>query len=157
MIDLAFHCDNDAFTYYFFPAKYKNVFFENNWNHTFICHIFPRQKSYDDNNISFSAERTLNLLLANLSFLSISQPFWKLGQTSDTTHSSRRSIWLWGEFKHRGGSVAIGGSSPQHPVKMITSNREQIQPGFEKYSQTGLLLCTSVSGYIYFIKMHLFV
>lgn len=75
-------------------------------NHSFIiCNsVLSFKRKMTPAMISFLPECTLNLLLANLSFLSIYQLFWKLGQASDTTHSSQRGIWVWGEFRHRGGS-----------------------------------------------------
>lgn len=73
-----------------------------------IIHVYVLSSSdtkrYGDNSISFFlSKRTLNLFLASLSFLSIPQTFRKLGQTSDTK-LSRRSVWLWGDCRHWGGS-----------------------------------------------------
>lgn len=96
--------------------------------------------------ISSPREHTFNFFLANRSFLSISQPFWKWGQTSDTKHSSQRSIWLRGEFRHQGGSsghrqlVTSLAHQNDYVYLLDPLTQEQIQPGFEKCSQAGFVL-----------------
>lgn len=69
-------------------------FFSEQWivirvysNHTFII----SSKKNPATTISSSPQRTFSLFLAKRSFLSVSQPFWKLGQTSDTTAAREAS------------------------------------------------------------------